>query len=120
MIKRMMLLACLFVGTPALAQQSVYTLPAVRSATNASGTIAVTNTFQALFAAASGRKACLIQNNSARNMYVYFGTLASATLTNSIILAASQSIACTNNGIINADAVSITGTATDAFYASQQ
>jgi hypothetical protein len=107
-------------GNLSFAQQSVNTLPSGRSAINGSSTIAVTNTFQALFLASTSRKNCLIQNNGAGTMYVYFGTISDATLTNSIKLTAGSALYCANSGIVATDAVSITGTATQAFYASQQ
>lgn len=107
-------------GNLAFAQQQVLTLPSSRSSTNASSTIAVTNTFQAVFSASTSRKNCLIQNNGSNNMYVYFGTIANATIANSIILQPSWGLNCAAGGVINTDAVSITGTATEVYYASQQ
>lgn len=100
---------------------SVTVTVAALTSTNLSGTIAVTNTFQSIQALTAGRKGCLIQNNSARNMYVFFGTMASATLTNTYILAAGTSISCAVGGLgVSTDQVSITGTATDAYFANFQ
>ena len=107
-------------GNFAHAQQSVFTLPSNRLSTNASSTIAVTNTFQAVFSSNTARENCLIQNNGASNMYVFFGAIASATLNNSIMLKPSWALNCTQGGITNSDAISITGTATEVFHASQQ
>lgn len=124
-VKGFISLICIIVGMIAFgnlsyAQQSVLTLPTPRDLTNSSSTIAVTNTFQTIFAANASRRNCLIQNNGSANMYVYFGTLANATLTNSIILSPGAAATCAHGGMTATNAVSITGTATQAFYASQQ
>jgi len=92
--------------------------------TNNSGTIAVTNTFQPVFLALTGnqrRLNCVVQNNSAANsMYVFFGPIANATLANSVKLGVGASVNCTGGGISLQEAVSVTGTSGDAFYAAQQ
>lgn len=124
-VKGFISLICIIVGMIAFgnlsyAQQSVLTLPSPRDVTNASSTIAVTNTFQTIFAANASRRNCLIQNNGAANMYVYFGVLADATLAKSIILTPYAAVTCANGGMTATNAVNITGTATQAFYASQQ
>lgn len=87
----------------------------------ASGTVAVTDTFQSVFAYEPNRSSCLIQNNSASaKMYVFFGPIASATKATSIVLDAGKSVTCNSGPVVAIDQVSITGTATDAFYAAQQ
>lgn len=104
----------------AMAQTPVVTQPQPRASGNASSTIAVTNTFQSIWAANTARTSCLVQNNGSNAMYVFFGPLASATTGASVKLAAGVGVNCSVNGIVLSDQVSITGTATDAFFAAQQ
>jgi hypothetical protein len=92
---------------------------------NASSTVAVSNTFQSVFptliSTNQHRVSCILQNNSAANsMFVFFGPIASATLTNSIKLSPGTSVSCVAGGMALQDQVSVTGTAGDAFYAAQQ
>lgn len=105
-------------AVPAMAQQQVTTLPAPRTAGNVSSTIAVTNTFQSVFAQASGRNDCAIQNNGTNTMWVFFGAIASATKATSFQLPAGATLNCGHNGTISTDQVSITGTSGDAFVAT--
>lgn len=106
-------------ATPLFAQQQVLTLPAPRSTYNNSSTIAVTNTFQEIWPIRAGRTDCSIQNNSASAaMYVFIGPIASATLAKSVKLAAGQAMICSIGGTVPTDAVNITGTSGDAFYAA--
>jgi len=107
----------------ALAQQPVQTLPAPRNADpSASSTVTVTNTFQQIWAATPLRTGCTIQNNSAANtMWVFFvppaGT--AATKGTSVVLSAGQALNCAVFGVTLGNAVQITGTSGDAFYAAQ-
>jgi hypothetical protein len=87
--------------------------------TNVSGTIAVTNTFQSVFEAGF-RTGCTVQNNGAASMWVFFGPIASATKAKSVILATGQSVSCNSPGITLSDQISITGTATQEFFAAVQ
>jgi hypothetical protein len=104
---------------PAFAQQPVFTLPTARITTNSSGTVAVTNTFQEIWPIRTGRIDCSVQNNSTTNvMYVFIGPIASATLAKSVKLAAGQALTCSIGGTVPTDAVNITGTSGDAFYAA--
>jgi hypothetical protein len=116
---------------PASAQQPVVTSPSRVASVNASGTIAVTNTFQQVFASAlllaQPRQGCLIQNNGASTMWVFFGPVASATKPTSFQLVPpgvgvqGGGIGCgTGAGGVIQDQVSITGTATEAFTANRQ
>ena len=89
-------------ASPSVAQMWVKTQPLPSTSLNGdkSGTIAVTNTFQLVFASQGNsanptpglggeRHGCSIQNNSVRNMYINEGTpIGSATLTNTWILGA--------------------------------
>jgi len=89
--------------------------------TNFSSVIASTNTFQVIQGTTNNRKGCLIQNNGTHTMYVYFGALASATTSNSAQLIPGQAISCAINGnLVVQDAISITGTSGDAFFANFQ
>ena len=101
---------------PALAQQAVVTLPSARVTTDASSTIAVTDTFQQIWAAQSSRVNCGIQNNSSNNMWVYFGS-GTPTKATSVVLAPGQFLNCATSGIVASSAVWITGTSTGVFYA---
>jgi len=91
-----------------------------QASVNVSSTITVTNTFQTVFAYDPNRSACLIQNNGSNTMWVFFGPLASATKGASVVLAAGKSVSCISGPVVATDAVSITGTSTDAFLAMAQ
>lgn len=106
------------VGT-AFAQQAVVTQPISRISTNASGTIGSTGVFQSLWTQNSVRAGCLIQNNGANVMDVFFGPIASATAAKSVVLAPGQSLNCSTSGVSATDQVSITGTTADSFTAIQ-
>lgn len=88
--------------------------------TQAGSTIAVTNTFQTAIAANATRTGCLVQNQSSRTQYVYFGTVAAASLAASWQVPAGGSISCNAPGVVISTAVAITGTATDAYVAGEQ
>lgn len=96
---------------------------AAGSAGNASGAIVGTNTFQTIWTQSTnnrGRAGCTIQNKSANNMYVYFGTTASALTNTSVTLAPGAAAYCNTGPIVLQDTVSITGTSGDRYYANQQ
>lgn len=107
-----------------VAQNPVITQPYPVTSSNASSTIAVTNTFQSIWAASTantGRSSCAIQNKGATDpMYVFFGPIADATIAKSVKLTSSTMVNCSVFGVILRDQISITGTATDAFFAAQQ
>lgn len=90
------LLAVAFVATLssfANAQSPVITQPYLLASTNASSTISSTNVFQSVFAKPTGtqkRASCTIQNNGSNNMWVFFGAIASATKTTSVVLTVGQ------------------------------
>lgn len=86
--------------------------------TNLSGTIGTTNTIQPIQGQNNGRKGCLIQNGGTPTMYVYFGLISGATTAASAQLSAGQAISCAINGV--QDAISITGTSGDTFFANFQ
>jgi hypothetical protein len=98
--------------------------PSQLGSTPASGTIAVSNTFQSIHVFDSNRSGCLIQNQSSTDqMWVYFGPIASATKGGSFILDSAHGLAisCSVGGTsVLRDQISITGTATDAFAANFQ
>lgn len=96
--------------------------PLGATSTNASSTIAVTNTFQSVFAANTNfnRTGCALQNNGTHAMYVFFGPIASATLGKSVNLAPGQPVSCNSAPVTLNDQVSITGTSGDAFFAAVQ
>lgn len=114
-------LAAFLGASGAIAQTPVTTLPTVRSGvTNSSSTIAVTNTFQALFVANTSRLACTIENTGTNAMYVFMGATADATTATSVKLVAGQAFYCGYNGLTYQGAIAITGTATETFYALLQ
>lgn len=126
-MRKVLLALFLLMAVPAIAQQGspVTTFPAPASSIDASGTIAVTNTFQSVFDSKIGKPAsqvrhnCAIQNNGTHTMYVFFGPIASAAESKSYQLAGGLLIYCSGpSGITLQDQVSITGTSGDAFTAS--
>lgn len=121
MLRRILFLTVALWGEAALAQQPVIIYPNPRATTNASGAIAVTDTFQSIFSADDRRAGCQIQNTGTNPMYVFFGPIASATKAKSIKIAAAGAIVeCNSAGTVHSDQVSITGTQTETFYAAQQ
>jgi hypothetical protein len=132
MMKKILLALLLMIPSLAFAQGLIITKQyALGSGDNQSSTIAVTNTFQQVFASSiasvsatsssgnTGRNSCTIQNNGSNAMYVFFGATADATTAKSVKLAAGQAVTCDNNGSVIKTAVQITGTATDVYYAAQ-
>lgn len=112
----------LIVLSSAAAQSPVITQPYPVTTLNSSSTVAVTNTFQSIWAAAVAprrRAACLVQNTGTNAMYVFFGPVADATTPTSIKLTAGQFATCNVGGAALQDQVSITGTAGETFYAGQ-
>lgn len=130
MKKILLVLGLLFVSfVPAHAQSEVFTLPSpITSQLNNSSSISVTNIFQPVFVASisvTGRTSCTIQNTGTNPMYVYFGlnpssVLGEATIANSVKLIAGQAVSCSIDNIVIKNAVWITGTATETYYAAQQ
>lgn len=123
-MKRLLLaISMLIAGASyACAQSPVITQPYQATISNASLTIGGTNTFQQILPANSartGRVDCIIQNNGAASMYLYFGTLANATTPNSYTLAAAGVFRCANSGVVIKDQISITGTAGQRVFAIQ-
>lgn len=105
-----------------LAQSPVTTYPYTTTISNSSANVTTTNTFQSIWAASAnltGRTDCIIQNNGAASMYVYFGPIANATTPNSLILAAAGIFRCGNSGVVTKDQISITGTSGQRFFAIQ-
>lgn len=113
----------------------------IATPTDASSTIAVTNTFQSVFNAATqgtsgrgGRQSCLIQNNGANTMWVWYGpqngtggTCPSATKGTSFTLippatnVQGGSFSCSNGaGSIIQDQICVAGTSPDAYTAKQE
>jgi len=89
--------------------------------TNLSGTITTTGTFQQIQGTTNNRNGCTIQNNGTHTMYVYLGTLSGATTAASAQLTAGQSLNCAiASDFVVKDAISITGTSGDTFFANFQ
>lgn len=89
------------------------------TATIASGTITLTDTFQAILAApgvGTTRKACLYQNQSTNTAYIYAGAIGGATKAKSLQVLGGQSYNCGNiSGGVEQSAVNATGTTADAW-----
>lgn len=110
--------------------QAVQIIPLQVTTIESGSTITVTNTFQQVFSQfvtvpgqtqGRGRSACLIQNNGTHIMYVFFGPIANATLTNSFQIAAAGTISCQiTSNVVSQDQISITGTSGDAYVSMQQ
>ena len=132
-IKLVAALAFCVIASPSLAQQWVKTQPLPSTTLNGdkSGTITTTNAFQLVLSVSGNvpnptpgfggdRHGCSIQNNGTHNMYVNEGTpIASATLTNTWVLATGQLFNCNFNGVVLTGEIDITGTSGDAFVAKQ-
>lgn len=88
--------------------------PGAAVVTQIGTTIAATNTFQQILPANPSRAGCLIQNQGIHVGYVYAGT-GTPTLTNSFIIAAGGTFACTNLQ----SAIQWAGTAGDALIISE-
>jgi|SRR5665213_139897 len=121
-MKKLSLIMALLLSSAnfSFAQTPVTTQPKSVVSYNNSSTITVTNTFQSIWIANVNRVACTVQNNGTHNMWVFFGPIANATENNSVVLQAGQFVSCNSGNIILQDQVSITGTASDAFFAAQQ
>jgi hypothetical protein len=111
------LLGCLIFLLPIIALGQ--TVPV--ASTNYSGSITTTSTFQVIQGQTNNRQGCTIQDQGTHTMYVFFGPIANATLATSAQITAGQSINCAVNGnLVVKDAISITGTSGDAFFANFQ
>lgn len=125
-MKRSLLLALALLAGPVYAQTPITTLPLAVSSSNSSSTITATNVFQQVFNAGAGtatnrgRSSCTIQNNGTNSMWVFPGLVAAATKGASIVLSAGQTYYCSVNNVTLQDAIAVTGTIGDAFYAAQQ
>lgn len=109
--------------------QPVVTLPSTGLSGDASGTVAVTNTFQLVWPAPSSsqpRKGCLLVNTAVTVELVYFGPVpvaAGAVPLNPAGTAgqAGGAVSCiVGSGTVSEDAVWITGTTGAAYVAKQQ
>lgn len=91
------------------------------SSTNLSGTIASSGTFQQIQGQTNNRNGCTIQNTGSHTQYVFFGPIANATTPVAVELSPSQSVNCSvASNIVLKDAVSISGTSGDTFFANFQ
>jgi hypothetical protein len=105
------LAACL--GGPAWAQTQVVTTPFGTTTAQTLITIATGGTFQTAAAANSSRKGCLIQNISSHTLYVFFGVGTPST-SNSLQVAPSGTVSCSNQaGIVATDLIRVTTSTTN-------
>lgn len=119
-MKRLLIAGLILIGAsfPAYAQNPVVTQPSTRNAlSTASGTATVS--FVSVFAANVNRLGCVIQNKGSNNMFVNVVSLATATISNSAIVAPGASLNCALFGTVLTGQISLKGTAGDDFYASQ-
>ncbi len=119
MRRALSLLLLLAFSSPLASQESATDNQVKLPSLNLSSTIAVTNTFQSI-QVATKRRGCTIQNNGAASMWVFFGPIASATKAKSVVLLTGQSVNCNSPGTTLSDQISITGTATQEFFAAVQ
>jgi len=108
-------------NTDASGTLEVTTVPGASSGVTAApvaGTIAVTNTFQALLAAPVSpaiRKGCGVQNQGSANMFVYIGA-SGQSLIKSLIIPPLSTYSCSNlAGQVEQSALQITGTNPDTY-----
>jgi len=94
---------------------AMFTRPTDFTSTSFSGTLSNAS-FSSVLSNNSTRNGCTIQNTGTDIEYVYFGTNASATTSNSIQLAAGQTISCTSGEIVLLDNVSMQGKSGTASY----
>jgi hypothetical protein len=121
MFRVLLCLALLALAVPSRADTVVH--PGGRTSQPASGTITLGGTFQPLFPANPDRSGCIVQNTGTHVLYVFLGPIASATLLNSIQVAAGDRFYCANLGgiIVVTDAISITtSTTADPYVAFLQ
>lgn len=122
-MKRLIALLLALCVSNAYAQSPVTTQPYGATSFNASSSIAVTNTFQSIWAASTtttGRVGCTIQNLGSNKQFVFFGPIANAITKSSVTLNPLDSVQCAAGVASLRDQVSITGTSGDAFFAAQQ
>ena len=111
--------------------QPVQTLPSPVATVDGSGSIALTGTFQSIWAQASplgSRNGCLVVNEGTHVMYLFFGQLTSASTAASLPLnpattagqAGGSGTCATNAGGAIQDQVSVEGTQGDQFAAKRE
>lgn len=110
-----LLTTLLLFGATETAAQVPYPWTAA-TATQTAGTIAAGGAFQTALAANPNRKGCLVQNTSSHVLYVYFGTLAAATTSNAMQVAAAGVSGCNYGPSVITGAVNVTtSTTSDTF-----
>jgi len=123
--------ACLLPLAPCYAIEPVQTSPSFVTGMNASGTIAVSATWQRIWIAgnpATPFNACVVQNNGTHAMFVFAGTIPPAngtTTTAYQVLPVGGStqgpteFKCNFGGVSDNSSIWISGTAADSFYANR-
>jgi hypothetical protein len=110
-MKRLLILAAILAALPALAGPFAPSAPS-----DASGTIAVTSTYQQVWAFDANRLGCTIQNNGSNAMTVRVGGSTGSVWS----LPVGQTFYCHWQGTVITSKIEITGTAADAFAAAAQ
>lgn len=120
-MRRLLLSLVILLATASLAvaQTPVFTNTSKWSNANASSSISSNNIFQSVWASNLFRNDCIIQNNGAASMYIFFGPIASATTPHSLTLSSGSIFKCANSGLVSSDQISITGTSGQQFFAIQ-
>ncbi len=120
-MKRFLLSLLLIVGSVSisLAQNPVVTQTYSATGYISANSIRTTNTFELVLAASTsttGRTDCLIQNNGAAAMALYFGDPTGVVSTNGYQLSAGSVFRCANSGIVIRNAIYIIGTAGQKYF----
>lgn len=109
MIRRLCLAMLLMLPAAAQAQQ-----PYPTPSTSVAGTVATANTFQAVLAANSQRKGCLVVNNGTATLLVAFGNNPSATI--ALPVAPGGYVGCNYGNVVLTDQVSVSSTTAGAAF----
>lgn len=95
--------------------------PLGATSTQAAGTVTLGGTFQTALASSGTRVGCTIQNTSIHTMYVYVGTLGSATTGNSFQVAPMGLFRCDAGSIVLTGTINLTtSTTADTFVIANQ
>lgn len=95
---------------------AVTTSPVAGTTTTVGSTVTLGATFQTALAASSTRLGCTLQNTSTHTMYVYVGTLGSATTGNSFQVPPNGTFSCNAGPVVLTGAVNLTTSTTADTY----
>lgn len=95
---------------------SIPVQPTGATSTQAAGTITLGATFQTALASSATRLGCSLQNTSTHTLYVYVGTLGSATTANSFQVPPNGMFYCNTGQIVVTGAINVTTSTTSDTY----